>query len=146
MDAAEFSELKKKLWNEYQEKLRALELVYGFAKTKAPRVSSAARHVTVKQEPSMIGRGSVQGGDLSSSQDGEARGVVLHAARSAVDALEGHFTWSTLKSKMEEMSPGKMFVTTSVRQAIGRLAELNEIALVERGTGRNPSQYKKATA
>jgi hypothetical protein len=145
MDAAEFNELKKKLKAEYEEKLRALEMVYGFAKTKSPRVSSAGRHVQQKQESVTSQDTETESSDIPASADIEARGAVLQATRNAVAAMgESQFTWRTLVKKMLELAPGRNYVEPSVRQAIGRLEELKEIEVATRGSGRNPSIYRRA--
>jgi fatty acid/phospholipid biosynthesis enzyme len=115
MKQREYDTLKNQIESEYRTKIDALELIWKMSNKGAP----------------------------SSNQTG--RGAVLQAVKAVVSITHGNFNTSDVEKHIKESNPalGAKIKRASISNTLKRLVKDKMIEVVEQGTGRQASTYKK---
>jgi hypothetical protein len=116
MKEPEYRRLKQKIEDEYQEKLKALDMVF-----------------------QMSGGASVKNGKQGGR---ESKGAVPQAVRNALQKLSGEFTVREVEKQIKIVDPTSAFKRASISSTLKRLAKDEEIVCVEEGKGKRGSKYK----
>ena len=143
MDNAHYNRLKAKAEQKYTTAKEVAEREYAADIEALSRVSSLddedagpepqAKSVEATSFP--VASNAVHVGENGRPQ--ESKGAVLTAVRSAVKVLPQQFTWMDVGEAL-----GSNYKESSVRQAVKRMVELNEIVVATPGSGRSPSIYQ----
>jgi hypothetical protein len=115
MKQREYDALKSQIESEYRTKLDALELVWKMSNK----------------------------GVASTGHTG--RGAVLQAVKSAISITHGNFNTADIEKHIKESNAalGAKIKRASISNTLKRLVKDKLIEVVEQGTGRQPSTYKK---
>jgi hypothetical protein len=116
MKEPEYRRLKRKIEDEYQEKLKALDMVF--------RMSGGASTKNDKQ----AGR--------------ESKGAVPQAVRNALQRMTGEFTVREVEKQIKIADPTSAFKRASISSTLKRLAKDEEIVCIEEGKGKRGSKFK----
>jgi hypothetical protein len=118
MREPEYKRLKRKIESEYQEKLKALDMVF--------RMSGG---ISTK----------------NNNQDArKTKGAVPQAVRNALQKITGEFTVRDIEKQMKADDPTSAFKRASISSTLKRLAKDEEIVCVVEGKGKRASKYRRA--
>jgi hypothetical protein len=118
MHEREYKRLKRQIQAEYDEKLKALDMVWKMSGGIAPNSSK-----------------SVRGG----------KGALLEAVRLALPRLSGEFSVKDVEKQIQSDNPTLTVKRASLSSTINRLAlDKDGIVLVLKGKGKRPTIYKRS--
>lgn len=123
MKESEYLRLKKKITDEYHEKMRALEMVWTMSSESSVKNSEGT------------------GEEMGAS----ARGALTLLVRDTVNVVTGKVSSAYIENALVRQNPqlrGKVR-RASISQILRRLAEEGMIELVSEGKGRTPAIYQK---
>ncbi len=118
MQEREYRRLRRRIEAEYQEKIKALDMVYQMSNGTASKGLEASRTSNAK------------------------KGALLNVVRKVLPDIHGEFTQRTVIEKLREKNPDVAVKRASLSSTLRRLADDKEIELLELGAGKRPSRYK----
>jgi hypothetical protein len=117
MREPEYRRLRRKIEAEYQEKLKALDLVFR-----------------------MSGGASAKNGDQNARK---SKGAVSQAVRNALSRIGGEFDVRDVEKQIKINDPTSNFKRASISSTLKRMAEDgDEIICTEKGKGKRVSKYR----
>ena len=121
MHEREYKKLKREIQAEYDEKIKALEMVW--------RMSGGASQSASKNSGTAIGKGSL-----------------LQAVRYALPKISGEFTLREVIKQIQADNPvfAETLKRASLSSTLKRLANDKEIVLVMEGKGKRASKFRRS--
>ncbi len=122
MNEAEYKRLKRKIQGEYDERVKALDMIWELSGGSS-------------RKPSLNGRGETSG-----------KATLLQAVKDAVAKLDGEFTAKDVEAQIKQDNPTVVenVKRASISSTLNRLASMpNEVKEVLKGKGKRPTTYRR---
>jgi hypothetical protein len=116
MRDAEYHRLKKRIQQEYDEKIKALDMVFRISGGGSP-----AREANTRS----------------------SKGAVGQAVRAAIQKMSGNFVVRDIENQLKSDDPTSKIKRASISSTLKRLADDDEIKLVEEGKGNKGSIFHR---
>jgi hypothetical protein len=115
MREPEYKRLRRKIEDEYHEKMKALDMVFGMSGGTSPKNGANAR---------------------------KTKGAVPEAVRKALQKTTGEFTVRDIEQQIKLDDPTSNFKRASISSTLKRLVG-EEITITEEGKGKKGSKYRR---
>jgi hypothetical protein len=131
MDQRDYDKLKSKFEEDFRANMEALNRVFAAAKS----MNGETKTTTAPD---------ISHDESKEADDSASKGVILTAIRGILAKLSDRFTWRDVKDAAESEHPEIEFKDASVRQAVTRLVETEEVKIAEQGRGRRLTAYRRS--
>jgi hypothetical protein len=144
MTQTEYDALKRTIEDAYRRDLQALQRVWELSKSLPPILTSQTATPSITQAAP-----TTDYSDALDEDDSTSRIDVIGMVKEVVRAhLSGEFTSTDVADKIEKLHPelGATLKRSSITSAMNRLVVQELLELVEAGSGKRPSLYRKTLA
>lgn len=132
MERVEYENLKRRIEEQRQQDLAALERVWALSQANG---ALAGPNGT----PSLPAKRTLP---RARRKEG-AKGKPLQAVRAAIENLSGTFVFSDVMYELTQQVPSVGVKRGTLKAILKKLSETGEVELVAQGIGRKPSQYRR---
>jgi hypothetical protein len=135
MDRAEYQQLKQRAETEYRENVNAIERVWAMSQVADPSTNGAADSPPRPRRPY-----------TRRKKAGAGKGALIKAVRTAIDELEGKFTFRQVHEAILNRNRSLVVKRTTLKATMKRLADAGELVIVTQGIGRRATVYLKGNS